>query len=250
MSEVKESKDEQLHQYDEISVEYASLAEVDPAKRYVQYPSTLKMLGNVRGKKVLDVGCGAGNFTRILAKLGANVFGYDPSVKQIEQAQKKEDEQHLGIKYSIGDRPEIPPDYKLDEAVSTMVLMYAADKENLLDIFTNVYSVLAEKGSFTSIIYNPNFKGLGKVAYKRRFSKAEDGKVKVDFLDDQGEQKISAKFSDFSVADYENAAREAGFKKVEWVKLEVISEGQKTMGDEFWKDFKEDSPYIGIKVSK
>jgi 2-polyprenyl-3-methyl-5-hydroxy-6-metoxy-1,4-benzoquinol methylase len=49
----------------------------------------LLLLGDLRGKKVLDVGCGEGTNSILLAKLGATVTGIDISSKSIEIAEKR-----------------------------------------------------------------------------------------------------------------------------------------------------------------
>lgn len=237
-------------QYDNLSVDYASLAEIDPAKRFVQYPEALRLLGDVANKDVLDIGCGNGTFTRMLARRGAKVVGYDPSVRQIEEAQKAEAQVRSGVKYFVGDRPAISREHQFDEAVSVMVLQYATDKENLRDIFTHAFRALKSNGSFSSITFNPDYRRFDEVAYNRRFSKTGDGRIQVDFLNDQGEVRITARFSDFSVSDYESAAREAGFSEVEWVQLTVTPEGKEKQGEDFWSNFEDDPPYIGIRAVK
>lgn len=47
---------------------------------------TLKLLGNVDGKRVLDLGCGAGHNAIALARQGAKVIGVDESSDQIADA--------------------------------------------------------------------------------------------------------------------------------------------------------------------
>lgn len=250
MVEKESPKNEQVLQYNELSAEYASFAEVDPSKRFVQYPEALKMLGDVNDKEILDIGCGSGIFTRMLARRGAKVVGYDSSEKQVQEAQGKENQENLGIKYFVSDRPAISPEYKFDEAVSVLVLLYATDKDNLRDTFGYAKDALKEDGTFVSITFNPKYKRLGEAVYNRKFSRTEDRRMQVDFLNDDGSSKISAKFSDFSTADYENAATQAGFTKIEWVNLHVTPEGKKAKGKEFWQGYEDDCPYIGLKVSK
>ena len=246
----KDNTDKQIHQYDKFSAEYASLTQVDPAKRFIQYPEALKLLGKVENKKILDIGCGNGTLTRMLARRGAIVVGYDPSIRQIEEAQKLEQEETLGIRYFAADKPPNLPGYKFDKVVSVMVLLYASDQKNLREIFSYAQKALVRNGSFISITFNPGYKRLGEIAYNRRFSKTDNGKIQVEFIDENGKITMSAKFSDFSIADYERAAKEAGFSKQDWIKLNITPEGKTEKGNSFWEKFENDPPYIGIKVIK
>jgi len=45
----------------------------------IEMPTTLKLLGDVKGKKLLDVGSGTGIYARKLCKAGAKVWGVEPS---------------------------------------------------------------------------------------------------------------------------------------------------------------------------
>jgi len=49
----------------------------------------LRLLGDLRGKRVLDVGCGEGTNSILLATLGASVTGIDISPKSIEIAEQR-----------------------------------------------------------------------------------------------------------------------------------------------------------------
>ena len=66
-------------------------------------PATFRLIGNVKGKHVLDVACGEGYNTRILAKKGAIVVRVDFSERMIELARKKETEERLSITYYVSD---------------------------------------------------------------------------------------------------------------------------------------------------
>ena len=45
----------------------------------LEMPATLELLGKVRGKRILDFGCGSGIYARLLAKRGAKIKGFDLS---------------------------------------------------------------------------------------------------------------------------------------------------------------------------
>ena len=51
--------------------------EGDFAKRHLLNPVLLRMLGDVRGRRVLDAGCGHGYLARMLAVRGAQVTGFE-----------------------------------------------------------------------------------------------------------------------------------------------------------------------------
>lgn len=66
-----------------------------PLRRRYSYEFRLRLLGDLRGKTVLDVGCGEGTGSTLLAKLGAHVTGIDISPKSIELAASRAEMNHL-----------------------------------------------------------------------------------------------------------------------------------------------------------
>lgn len=62
-------------------------------------PVVFKMLGNVKNKKILDLACGQGYFSRKLARRGARIVGVDLSDKLIEIAERIEKQKKQGIRY-------------------------------------------------------------------------------------------------------------------------------------------------------
>jgi 2-polyprenyl-3-methyl-5-hydroxy-6-metoxy-1,4-benzoquinol methylase len=51
-------------------------------------PVILNVIGNIKDKNILDLGCGSGKYSIVFAEMGAIVTGVDISKKQIELAQK------------------------------------------------------------------------------------------------------------------------------------------------------------------
>lgn len=237
-------------QYDSISREYAGLVEVDPSKKFVQYPSALRLLGDVSQKAILDVGCGNGIFARELARRGAAVTGYDISAGQIAIAQKAEQAEPLQIEYSVSNPLEFSSGRRFDEAVSVLVLLYAPDRKYLEAFFSATNRLLRGGGKFVSVTFNPRFKRFGEVLYNRRFTKTGTGKAKVEFFNQDQAADFSAEFTDFAAEDYEQAAKAGGFARSEWRNLEIEEPGLQELGQDFWKGYEEDCPYIGFVTYK
>jgi len=85
--------------------------EADYYRTQVIGPGLLAACGNVRGQRVLDLGCGQGYFSRVLAGAGGTVIGVDISKRQIDHARRHEAEDPLGIEYLALDAAEIDQEW-------------------------------------------------------------------------------------------------------------------------------------------
>ena len=75
--------------WDEMAVDYVRQRATSPAF-LTESPVVLRMLGNMREKTALDVGCGGGDYSFRLHEHGAIVLGLDPSVEMIRQATEEQ----------------------------------------------------------------------------------------------------------------------------------------------------------------
>lgn len=247
----EKAKFDMAKQYDgRVSREYAAIAEHDPSKKFVQYPASLKMLGDIEGKDILEIGCGGGKFARIMARNGAHVAAYDRSKDQVAIAKEKENDEPLGIEYFTADRPPEELEGKFDAVTIIMVFPHAESPDNLAKIFGHAHQCLKPGGKMVALTSNPELRRIGEIIYRRRWTKREDGGFKVEFFDENGKLMFDVKDSHFTKAEFEEAAKKGGFKKIEWQPLCVTEEGKKEMGEEFWKGYEEDCPYVGIVANK
>ena len=84
----------------------------------------LSLLIPIKGKKVLDVGCGTGNFVRKLDALGYDVIGIEPDRAMRAKAIEK------GLRCIEGRAEDIPfPDGSFDAVLSVTSLEFFEDKE-------------------------------------------------------------------------------------------------------------------------
>src|SRR5262245_4633702 len=93
--------------WDEVSSWYDSLVgeKGSDYHRNVVLPGVRKMLGDLKGKTLLDVACGQGVFCREARDLGAIVSGIDLSKNLIDSAKKQNPGNR--IQYSVLDAEEI-----------------------------------------------------------------------------------------------------------------------------------------------
>lgn len=100
----------------------------DPARRLV-----IEATGIHRGTKVLDVGCGSGEFLGMLVALGADAAGLDPAPAMVERARTSNADVRLG------DAEHLPwADASFDVVTAFNALQFADDTDDALAEFVRV----------------------------------------------------------------------------------------------------------------
>ena len=119
-------------------------------------PATFKLAGKIEGQLVLDLACGEGYNTRILARKGAEVVGVDFSRKMIYLARKEEENERLGISYYVVDATDLKQflDSSFDLVTCFMSLQ---DIKNYTRGIAQVSRVLKNHGRFIFSIPHPCF---------------------------------------------------------------------------------------------
>ena len=103
---------------------HLSRAGFDQCRDVFNTPGFLSILPEVRGKKGLDLGCGEGHNTRLVASRGASMTAIDISETFLRHAAAKEKSQPLGIRYQRASGQSLPfADASFDFVISTMCLM-------------------------------------------------------------------------------------------------------------------------------
>jgi len=127
-------------------------------------PAFLGFIGDIHGKKVLDVGCGEGYNSRIFARQGAKVVGVDISKEMIQLAQEEEKKTKLGIQYFTASWTDLSLfKNKFDVVLSTLALMDGPSYEDALKEF---YRVLKPSGDLFFSVTHPCFLPPGYVNLK------------------------------------------------------------------------------------
>lgn len=77
----------------------------------------LAKLGDVRGKRVLDFGCGHGMASVVLARRGAAVTGFDLSPQYVREARERADANGVNAEFAAADGENLPFDDSSFDAV-------------------------------------------------------------------------------------------------------------------------------------
>lgn len=112
--------------YDGFAEAYAAETESSLLNGYYARPAILDLAGDVAGRRILDVGCGAGPLFEALRDHGAIVTGADPSAKMLELARKRLGEGAALQQADLND-PLPFPDDAFDDAIACLVLHYLED---------------------------------------------------------------------------------------------------------------------------
>lgn len=136
-------------------------------------PILWKMIGPIRGKKVIEIGCGNGYFSRRLAKKGAHVTAIDASIKMISFARERQAKYPLGINYLKRDAVHLAgiKAQSFDLAVANMSVM---DIVHIEQAIKETARVLKPSGRFIFSMVHPAFMFEGtweRVWGKKRFGR-------------------------------------------------------------------------------
>ena len=128
----------------------------DVYRDYLNTPAFFEILPDIRSMTGIDIGCGEGYNTRLLADSGAVLEAIDIAPVFIESAKTMEKEFPLGITYSVASATQIPfQNESFHFATSFMCLMDLPAPEKALQ---EAYRVLKPGGFFQFSIEHPCFK--------------------------------------------------------------------------------------------
>jgi len=138
----------------------ASQRREDPSTDVVWYgpdgptEDDLRLLGNVAGKRVLDLGCGAGQATVALARRGATVIGVDASNQMLERGRALAARADARIEWHHGDLADLA--FLRAESIDLAFSAYAlGEVDDLSRAVRQVHRVLKNRAMFVFSFDHP-----------------------------------------------------------------------------------------------
>lgn len=159
--------------YTDFAYIYDKLIDQDYDK-WADYIEEIFRINGKEPKLVLDLGCGTGSITNILAKRGYDMIGVDLSMDMLNIARDKALEQELDVLYLCQDIREFELYGTVDAIICTLdVLNYITDPDDLNRVFALVKNYLNPDGIFIFDI-NTEYK-LKNILGNNTFINEEDG---------------------------------------------------------------------------
>lgn len=242
-----------MEAYDAIAEQYRDSKQL-PFREHLERHTLFQLLGDVRGKTVLDMACGEGFYTRLLKRAGASaVTGVDISAEMIRLAEAREAREPLGCRYVRADAAAFQPEGPVDLVAAIYLFNYAGGREQL-DRFCQVcHDALRPGGRLIGVNDNvrnvpPGTAPLAKYGLERSCPDpaAEGDAIRYTLTNADGRQ---FRFDNFYLKPetYRAAFQKAGFGEFRWVDLRP-SPSQKD--NPFWDDFLSNPPVAAFMATR
>jgi ubiquinone/menaquinone biosynthesis C-methylase UbiE len=227
--------------YDEMAEAYADLVYTKPHNAYYERPATLSLLPDVKGKQVLDAGCGPGVYAEWLVNGGAEVVAFDANEKMVKLAKERLGDGVKVVQANLEHPLSFLPDGGFDIVVSPLVMDYVKDWGMVFEEFHRVlreggclvfsmehpyanYDLHRETSNYFEVeLVEDEWTGFGKAvmvpSYRRPLSAVINPLVGAGFIVEQiVEPKPTAAFRERLPEEYEELSRRPGFMCVRAVK--------------------------------
>ncbi len=240
-------------QYDKIGGAYANFKET-PFPRYSEVPTVRRLLsGLIEGRRVLDLACGTGFYSRLLKQWGAaEVVGVDVSGSMVAAAREAETRDPLGIKYQVVDATDLPVLGSFDLATAIYLLNYAETRDVMRRMGRNIAANLKPDGVLLALLPEPDYViGKGdteRYAFSYRLiTTGEDWRlVHADIHTDP---PFSLEYRHWSRRTFAEELEASGFIDLQWHSFEVSPEGLAKFGEDYWHDLL-DNPVSTILTAR
>lgn len=148
------SKEKIKQAYEQLATMYNALIDHKPHNAYYDRPNTLELLGNVKGKNILDAACGPGKYAEILIAQGAEVIGMDISEQMIHHAKERNQRRGTFYVHDLETPFTMLNDHSCDVVLCALAMHYIQDWTHTLKEF---FRVLKPNGRLIISIEHPFF---------------------------------------------------------------------------------------------
>jgi len=236
--------------YDRISREY-QLSKLQPWRQFAEAYTFFNLVGDLSGKKVLDLACGDGFYTRQLKLRGAAaVVGVDISKGMIDLARASEAEHPLDITYHVQNVLDLDLNEQFELITASYLLNYASNIAELTAFAKVIATHLKPGARFVTINSNPDYESPVETIRKYGFtreneSRNEGSKITYRLYQEDGSHIELINFH-LEKSTHEHCLESTGLSNLKWHPLELDPSIVNESSQEFWKALIESQPVIGL----
>jgi toxoflavin synthase len=225
-----------------------------PVRHHVEFPTVFKVLGQVDGLDVLDVGCGSGLYCELAAERGARrIIGMDSSSAMLTEAEQRTQKYGERVKYVHTDVTNLPVVGQFDIALAMFVLPYIPARDALDQTLLRIAEQLKPGGRFLAAIPNSRFDASRP--YDDRYNvwitwpndRKDGAQLTVHIKVGQGLQ-FQGYFWTFET--YKLSLESAGFHAVQFHPFRPSDEAIRDFPDGFWRPMIDNPLNVVISATK
>lgn len=241
--------------YDAIAKKYQQSKE-QPWRLHIEHFMLFELLGDLRGKTVLDLACGEGHYSRKLIRAGAaGVLGVDVSPRMIELAEAEETREPLGARYLVADVAKLEVTEEFDLVLASYLFNYARSAAEMQALAEPAFRALKPGGRLVGVNNYPE-QPIETFADGRKygFVKSVNGALRegtpITYTVFQNDKSFQFDNYYLSLATCEEVLRHAGFRQVIWHMPRLAPAGLQEFGADYWREFLANPPIIFIECGK
>ncbi len=243
-------------EYDQIAGEYKE-SKLLGFRQHIEAHTLFELMGNLNGKKVLDLACGEGIYTRKIKRAGADkAVGVDLSTEMIRLAEGEEKRNPLGCTYYVSDVARLGPLDEFDIVVGSYLLNYSTTKEELADFARAIYNNLKPGGHFIGFNNNPadfthsdsRYRSYGFTKHCPNGHKDGDPIVYTFYNEDGSVFQLENYFLKPEL--HKDVFEACGFSSFHWKKALLSRDGKTSFPETYWDEFLTYQPVCGLVAIK
>jgi len=195
---------------------------------FIPSEKRLQLIGNVKGKRVLEIGCGGGQNSIALAKQGVIVSGIDFSERQIAYAKALARKEKVDVDFTVVDMQDLSrfTGNAFDVVITSVSLLYV---ESLDRTFAEVSRVLRDGGVFVFSEGHPFAEGkLIRYKDKSVYAVTDYFKRRKVFWVDKLQDRTRVKMFSYHrpLQDYFEALLKNGFLILKYLEPERLAKSR------------------------
>lgn len=223
--------------------------------KWIRHPWAIKLAGNPRNKKILEIGCGTGAIINSLVKCGAIGLGVDYSREMIREAKKNAMDERVDTNFLILDARNLKEIYgqKFDLIIFSTVLTTLASVTEIIKVFKEAKKVLKDNGTVLVVEPHPAFDPYMR-SFLQNLRKGElnyfpSSKKYLFPMKDFNNKQVYSHIYHWSLEDYSEAIYRSGYYIERIFEPKPLKIAYKENG-EWYKERSRYPSYIFLRLKK